>query len=247
LLTAIANGVASSALVVVMTTVFDEPPFTGASWNGGPVTGAGMPEVALALGAPLAVVPPLAVAAPLDAGAMLAAGEALATVPVPPLAPALAPAAPLAPALAPGEPDAPAPAVRSAQAPCWSTAGIGSWNPIATMPIVTAVVPSGRSDRTAPPKTLLPFAAWNEVASRPAAAEALGEAAADGDADDVAEPAGAALLPVEPLLHAAKAAAVTAAATIGAPRRRVEKRPEEARRSALATRTPMSARAGKPS
>src|SRR6185503_14143187 len=145
LLMTIANGSARSALVVVATTVFDEPPVAAVNWKGGPVTGPAGP-----LGAALA--PALAPAA---AGEAAALGAALAPVP--------------------GEPLGAGAPARLAQEPCSSTAGSGSLNPIATTPIVTAAeAPSLRSLMKAPPKTWLAFASVNEIDSLPADALADG-------------------------------------------------------------------------
>jgi hypothetical protein len=129
----IANGDASSVLVVVATIVIDPPPASGVSWNGGPLTADGdaLAVSPLPLGAAL---PPVIVLAPApdepsdSLGADIDAGTPLDNDPLD-----------IAP-LAPG--DADAPATRSAHEPCSRTAGIPSIAPVLTV-IWTCVVPSG--------------------------------------------------------------------------------------------------------
>src|SRR5215213_426002 len=189
----IADGVPSRASSPVPMTVFELPAFRSFSLYspfGPAVTGPGSP---LGLAAPLAAGLPAALAAGLAAA--LAAGLA-----------------PLAPGLA----LAPPPAVMSAHVPGASSAGIGSVTPAATTPIVTAVVPSPRSVRIAPPVMLLPPTVWNcNKAWLSAAPEppADGEAPPDGDATGGALAGGLLVVPATPPLPVLLPHAATANST----------------------------------
>src|SRR5829696_38335 len=128
----------------------DEPAATSVSWTGR-VAGVGATD-----GAALA--------------AALASGDAAAL--------ASADASADAAALALGSTLGGGAATISAQEPATISVGIGSANPIATTPSVTADDPSPRSVMIPPPKILLAFASWNVRSVWVIAAE--GEASTDG-------------------------------------------------------------------
>jgi hypothetical protein len=139
----------------------------------------------------------------------------------------------------------------AAHVPDAISAGNGSLKPIAMTPTVTAVLPSPRSLRTAPPVTLLlPTAAIGTTIRLAALAD--GEASCEAtelSGELAAVPLATGAVVAEGLLHAAKANAVIAPR---APIRPMRRRPGglapgALARSVVAARAPVPARAGSPS
>jgi hypothetical protein len=220
----IENGCAVSVLSGTGTIVFEEPPVMSLSGKG-PF---GLTD-ALGSGLPEAEAEPAALGAAL--GAMLAAA----------LAPALGPELGTADAM-------------SAQLPDTISAGKGSLKPIAMTPTVTAVLPSPRSLRTAPPVTLLLFTATIGTTSR---AAALADGEASGEATELSGELPAVVAAVvgagvAELPHAANrnaAVAARAASSARRPERCVDRGglAPAVDRSVLAAVIPNRAGAGKPS